>query len=427
MITHERMDFNAPLKADGGMPSVPGGGPESVRIKPLAVVLLSGSADGRRRLADVLAGTPAQVTKMAGLLRDDEVARAVETGCDVLIVDVSSDTEQALDLVEAACNLHKPITVMVYTRATDSELLLRCMRVGARECLTDPLTPGVVAEALVRASVRRDELQSHKKSVGRALVFVGAKGGSGVTTIAANFAVALEQNSGQKVALVDLNLPLGDQALALGLHNDYSTVDALQNEDRLDSELLSKLLVRHPSGLAVLAGPDYLPQAGRQAMVTPTASGVAKVLQILRNDFDWVVLDAGCHYASYAPQLFEMAERVYLVTQVSVPELRNCNRVISAYFEGAARHKLEVVLNRLGSHSEEFDEATIAKVLMTPSISSNWRLPNDTREVRAAQNEGVALMTRECGVTRVLTSMARAACGKPLQEPKKKRLGLFAR
>ena len=200
------------------------------------------------------------------------------------------------------------------------------MRAGAREFLSDPLLAPAVTEALVRASVRRDEVKRQKKTAGKCLVFAGAKGGSGVTTVAANFAVALAAESNASVVLLDLDLQLGDAALDLGISSEFSTLDALENESRIDSDLISKLLIEHSSGLKVLAAPeDY-------TNFQPTPSGISKLVNILKNDFAWVVVDAGTHFESYGESLFEIAEKVYLVTQVSVTELRNSNRFINARF-----------------------------------------------------------------------------------------------
>ena len=123
---------------------------------------------------------------------------------------------------------------MVYSAHTDSELLVRCMRAGAREFLTQPIAPTTIAEAMVRASVRRPSHRSVKKTESKLLVFLGAKGGSGVSTVAANFAVALAQDSHQRIALLDLNFPLGNTAIDLGLTAPLSATDALMNLERLD-------------------------------------------------------------------------------------------------------------------------------------------------------------------------------------------------
>ena len=137
-----------------------------------------------------------------------DVPRLLDGGYDVIIVELDTDPEQALDLVEHICG-SSSTTVMVYSTHTDSELLVRCMRAGAREFLTQPIAPNTIAEALVRASVRRPATRPAKKVGGKLLVFLGAKGGSGVTTIASNFAVALAQESRRSTVLVDLDLPFG--------------------------------------------------------------------------------------------------------------------------------------------------------------------------------------------------------------------------
>ena len=304
----------------------------------------------------------------------------------------------------------------------------------------------LITEALVRASVRRDELKGQKRVKGKPLVFVGAKGGSGTTTVASNFAVSLARESGQRVVLVDMNLQLGDAALTLGMKSPFSTLDALRNEARLDSELVSKLLAEHGSGLKVLAAPDDLVEPslfqlsmklasavhmikaqddpGEPGVFQPTAHSVGKLIGILRDDFAWVVIDAGCHYGSYARQLLEGAERIYMVTQVSVTELRNCNRLIAAHFKGDRR--LEVVFNRYGLHNGEIDEQSIATALMVPSIASNYKIPDDFHTVRNAQNSGVAVAMKDSAITRVLTQMARMACGKAAPEVKKKKFSVFS-
>lgn len=196
-------------------------GPESVSTRPLAAIILSASEDGRRILATALQGARAEVIRTAPLPSREDLRGLLEPGCDVLLVDIDSEPEPGLELVETACALDPAMTVMVYGTQTDSTLLVRCMRAGAREFLNEPLSSASVAEALVRAAVRREEVQSLKKSKGRTIVFVGAKGGSGVTTLAANFAVALANESGQSVALVDLNVCLGDAALTLGLTSEF--------------------------------------------------------------------------------------------------------------------------------------------------------------------------------------------------------------
>jgi pilus assembly protein CpaE len=336
--------------------------------------------------------------------------------CDVLIVGLDSNPELALKLVEAGVSVNSAITVMVYSRFADRDLLVRCMQVGARELLTDPVSASDTRGAMQRATARRDELKRSKKTGGRCMVFVGAKGGSGVTTIASNFAVALTIETRQEVTLLDLN-QVGDAALNLGLNCEFTVRDALQNEQRLDSELLSKLLVKHSSGLKVLAAPD------EQNEFQPAPAGAAKLLHLLRNDFPWVVVDAGSSYGPYAAALFDVAQKVYLVTQVSLPELRNSHRFIGRYFKGEQRGRLEVVVNRAGARTDDMGDENLEKALFGVP---DWKVPSDFQAARKAQNKASALVLAEANsqISRVILEMARAAAGKKL-EAKKKKFGLF--
>ena len=146
----------------------------------------------------------------------DDIAQTLGNNYDVILVDLDSDPEYALNLVESI-STHGLATVMVYSEQKDPDLMLKCMRVGAREFLTLPIDMDTMSEALVRASALRKTLRPSKKAHGRLLVFLSAKGGSGATTLACNYAVSLAQESKQRTLLIDLNLPLGDAAINLGI------------------------------------------------------------------------------------------------------------------------------------------------------------------------------------------------------------------
>jgi pilus assembly protein CpaE len=389
--------------------------PQSLSMNALSAVVLSNNEGRRRSLAGVLSGTQAQILREGPLPSLDALPSLLEGECDILIVDLLDQTERALEIVETAVASHPGITVMVYSPHLDSELLVQSMRAGAREFLSDPLTSSTLTEAFVRAFVRRDDSKRQKKTTGKCLVFIGAKGGSGVTTVASNFAVALAQDTGESVALLDLDLQLGDAALTLGLSNKFSTLDAFDNQDRLDSDLLSKLMVSHSSGVQVLAAPN------EHNVAQPPAEDVMKVVNLIRQDFAWLVVDAGSHYHHYAERLYEAADKVYLVTQVSVAELRNCHRLIAKHFADEAAGRLEVVLNRFVARSDEIGEQSIAKVL---SDRPRWKVPSEYRSVREAQNRATPLALSENGITQVILDMVRATTGKKV-EVKKRKFGLF--
>jgi pilus assembly protein CpaE len=392
-------------------------GPDSVSMNALSVVLISPNDSRRRTLASALSGPQATISKeFSEYPHFDTISQVLEADCDVMIVDVDDDAERALALVENICANFPTVTMMIYSSRNDSDLLVRCMRAGARELLTEPVRPTAITDALIRASARLTEVRRTKKVAGKSLVFVGSKGGSGVTTIASNFALHLARESGSKVALVDMDLYLGDAALNLGVRPQFTILDALQNEQRLDSHFLATLLFKHPSGLMVLAAPDV------HASFRSSDEATGKVLSILRSDFDYVVVDACGAMAHTEDVLLNGADTIYLVTQVNIPALRNSHRLIPHLMGDDQNRKLEVVLNRYDARLTDIDEVGIAKAV---GQAPKWKVPNDYVAVQRAQNTGTPIAMEATAISRTLRDMARATCGKTVAPEKKKKFGLF--
>jgi len=388
--------------------------PDAIGSGVLSVALI-GPADTRRRpIAAALAGVPGSTVKeFAHYPEIDDVPKLVEADYDVILMELDSDPEYALELVESICATSSG-TVMVYSEQMNPDMLVRCMRAGAREFLSQPITAVTLGEAMIRASVRRPP-KGPRKETGKLLLFAGAKGGSGVTTVATNFAVALSQESKRNTVLIDLNLPLGNAALDIGLTPEYTTANALQNALRLDSNYLSTLLTKHSSGLSVLAAPD------RYSSVQATEESVERLLAIARQEFEYVVVDVGSRFDSMTHSLLEAASVVYLVLQVSISELRNANRLITDLFR-TSNAKVEVVLNRFTPRALGIDEDSITKAL---TVVPAWKIASDYPAARTAQNTASPLVSQDSAVSRVIRQMARSAAGVTDQTEKKKRFGLF--
>jgi len=388
---------------------------DSLGTRTLMIALIGPEEPRRTAVASALQGSQTRITKQFTSYPSlDEVPVLLESGFDVVIIELDSDAEHALDLVEAI-SADVSVTVMVYSAVADSAMLVRCMRAGAREFLPLPIAPGAIEEAMVRAMVRRPTAQPAKKAMGKLLVFIGAKGGSGVTTIASNFAIAVAQESEQNTVLIDLALPIGDAALSLGIRAEFSVVNALENFNRLDSNFFRKLLTKHSSGLSVLAAPDvYVP-------IQATAEAVERLITVAQQTFDYVIVDAGSNLGLTSKVLFKDASTVYLITQVSISELRNSHRLISEFFV-TSRLKPEIVLNRFTQRSLGIDEKEIGKAL---TQEPQWKVPSDYPTAMRAQNTASALALEDSPISRVIRQMARTACGLPKNPRKKNPFSLF--
>lgn len=327
---------------------------------------------------------------------------------DVVMIELDSDPEYALNIMRTVCGSSSS-TVMVYSGMApadlpDADLLPRCTRMGAREFLSVPFAIKDLEQAFERAAQRHLGMVESQKAKGRLLVFCGAKGGSGVTNIACNFAIAMARISAEKTLLIDMDLPLGDAALNLGIRPEYSTIDALQNHARLDSSFLLRLVVRHSSGLAVLAAPGHFP------FRPPPNEAFDRLFRLARQEFENVVVDAGSKvdFANRCAEYLE-ATTLYVVTQSGIPELRNANRLMAQY-RSLAGPKLEIVLNRCHADNSRISEDEVRRVLSCPI---SWKIPNDYRAVRAMQDTSEPIVGTGSSISAQIDAMARAAIGLP--------------
>jgi pilus assembly protein CpaE len=399
--------------------------PDSLGVNPLSIAVISPNTHHRNAAISALERFPNSrireyITYPPGA---EDVAQVLRQDFDVVIIDLDSDPGYALELVENIC-IDGSTNVIVYSALPDPDLLLRCMRSGAREFLAMPLTSGAMAEALIRVSARRLDVTPQQKTIkrpaapsvrGKMLVFMSAKGGAGVTTLACGLATALAQDFGQHALLIDLTLPLGDAALNLGLRSQYSTINALENATRLDGSFLETLLVKHESGLNVLAAPSEL------APVKFPNDAIFKLLRVARQNFEFVIVDAGSRLNVQEAFPFDENATLYLVTQIGIPELRNSNRLIKELkIEGGP--SLEIILNRYNAGAEGIEEEQVTKAL---TRQAQWKIPNDYSAVRRMQNLATPLNQEDTEIARSIRKMAESICGVPATPKKKKGLRFF--
>jgi pilus assembly protein CpaE len=328
----------------------------------------------------------------------------------VVIVDIDASPDYAYKVVEGLCAGGRSY-VMAYSASADTRTAVRFMRLGVREFFTLPLDPAELTAALIRAATHQPATETVPKAPGKLHVFLGSKGGCGVTTLCANFAISLSQLSEGETLLIDFGLPIGDVAINVGLATEFSYAPALQNPDRLDSSMLATLVSRHSSGLWVLAAPTDLQEK------QPAHEPIDKLISVARERYTHVVVDVGSRIDLMGTSLFQPSSIVYLITQVGISEMRNANRLVIKHFT-RRKENLQLVVNRYKSSELIFDETQITKALLR---APDWKIPDDYAAARRTRNSPTPLALADSAISEVLREMAGAAAG---VTPEKKR-GIF--
>jgi pilus assembly protein CpaE len=387
-------------------------------IKRNLSIALIGPDEGRRRaFLNVLSGRQStEIQEFTSYPRNlDEASQSLGNRFDVVILDADCDPDYVFDLVTRICSTCSS-SVMCYSAESDVKQAVRFMRAGAREYFTLPLVPAEVAGALTRASIPQAAATpvAAPKTNGQVFVFLGTKGGCGVTTLAANFAISVFLETNQSTLLIDLGQPLGDAGLNLGMIANYSTANALREYGRLDGSFLNTLITQHNTGLSVLAAPSEFPKE------LPPLEAFDRLVAVARQNYNYVVVDLGSRNDLMDTSMFDESSTVYLVTQVGITELRNANRYISQYF-GLRGRSLQIVLNRYTANTLLFDDSQVTKALTRPA---HWRIPDDYSTARRTLETATPIALEDSAITTELRTMARAACGLP--EEKKRKKGSFS-
>jgi len=346
--------------------------------------------------------------------RLEDLPKRLAQAYEVVIIDVDSEPDYAFALVENLCASGRTY-VMAYSANADMKRAVQFMRAGVREFFTLPIDPNEVSAALTRASTHRaTPPPSNDKKTGKLFVFLGSKGGCGVTTLASNFALALAQESDGSTLLIDLGLPLGDVAINLGIITEYSVVTALENPNRVDANLLSTLVSKHSSGLSVLPAPTDLSD------VQATKEAVDKLLTVTRDIYDFVVVDIGSRLDLMDSTLFEDSSTIFLVTQVGISEMRTANRMIIKYF-AKRDENLQIVINRHKTSDALFDENQVMKALTRPA---QWKIPDDYAAARRTRETATPMVMVDSTISQTIRTMAKSAAG--LLYEKSEKRGFFS-
>jgi pilus assembly protein CpaE len=240
---------------------------------------------------------------------------------DVGVISLDADPAKGVSLMERIRNDAPDCAILAVSSTTDGQLILRAMRAGAKEFLTLPATLEEMMGALSRIADSKYGGIDGKSRTSKIITVAGSCGGVGCTSLAVNLGCVLAANPENSVALVDLDLAIGDADVFLDTIPDYSLVDVTQNIARLDFQLLKRSLTKHSSGLYLLPRPVHLQDI---SLITPQT--LRRVFGLLKATFTHIVIDTSKGFNATDLAAFEFANDVLMVAQLDLPCLRNLVR-----------------------------------------------------------------------------------------------------
>jgi pilus assembly protein CpaE len=342
----------------------------------LLALVLSHDDDFRRQVGRLLrsSSVPVGVT--------DEDSKRGATAPDLVLVDIRNDLATGLSTIERVRGSYVHTGVFAVAQAADPDVILQAMRAGANEFFTWPLSDEAFHGAIRRTAARRESSNGAQPTC-KTLVFFGAKGGAGTTTLAVNTGVELARLSKRPTVIVDLERGLGEVALFLGIRPRFTLVDAIDNLHRLDREFLKELVTKHKSSVDILAGSESFdrPAPG-------DASALEELFQVLARHYEYVVIDAGSKINTCTGAALFAAHTMFLVANPDVPSVRNAQRLLDRVRQiGAAGERVRILLNR-AAEPYPIPPKQIETAVGHPI---HHTFPSDYKVVATALNSGVPL------------------------------------
>jgi pilus assembly protein CpaE len=304
------------------------------------------------------------------------VSLAVATKPDIILVAIEEPVGRPLQTAEGITNALPDTPMIFYSSINSTEAVRRSMTFGARDYLVKPLQGQSLREAVVRAleheerrQLRRAGKLEHATGRGSVITVCGAKGGIGKTVISVNLGLALRQETGKSVLVIDADAHFGDVATMLDVAPTFTVAELLRHSEGLSRDSFSQYLTVHPSGLQILAAPqngEGWEQADRDT--------VRRLLDIASQLFEFVVVDTDGSMDAMVRACIEYSTLALLVTSGEVSSIRDTAQAMARIQKaGISADRTRVVLNR-GRGGRDISLADVKQALNTDVF---WEIPFD--------------------------------------------------
>lgn len=386
------------------------------------VIIIGQDPVARAELQKVLALSGFAVLGEAGY-GIEAVSLAKETEPDVVIISIEEPLVRALQTVEAVADLLPQSPIIGHSSIRDPNSIRKAMLAGVKDYLSTPVKEEEIINSihtvLAQEERRRARMSGEMDQVvaaGTVVTVFGAKGGIGKTTIATNLATALVHNTNQSVALVDLDTRFGDVAILMDIPVERSIADLAIPEEEITREMVQECLYTHNTNVAILPAP-IRPTDWRNVH----AGHIEKVVQLLTQSYDYVVLDTPGTFNDIVARALELATMVVLVATVDMASLKDTLLAIDMLRSwNFPQEKIKLVIN--ATNEDTNVQPQEVKRMLGREVF--WSIPYD-RNISTATQLGMPVVVAkpQCKAAVSLVEMAYALSGVRQQQTQKAKEG----
>lgn len=295
----------------------------------------------------------------------------------IVFIDINETINSMKEIVESI-KLHTTKIIITSTNfSTDN--IIKAMRLGAKEFLPKP----ILKEDLKRAiSILNQHEFFGNESSSKIITIYSNKGGIGKTTIATNLAIELTKSTKDKVALIDLNLQLGDISTFLNLNPTFDVAYVIKNLiNKKEENLLQALEKYNNSSLYILSDPNFIEQS---ESITPQQ--IEELFKMLKKVFPYIIVDMSSNIDPNSLKILDKSDWILFTSIVNIPAIRNAQRCLNLFrSRNYPENKVKFVINRY----MENDDIKIEDIENTLGEKVFWKIPNNYFSIMEAINKGI--------------------------------------
>jgi len=298
-----------------------------------------------------------------------------------LVIDLSGSADPVADIDALAKVCDSNTRVIVLGDVNDVNLYRHLMEMGVQDYLLKPISAEDLSEAVNRVDEVESATPDNEERHSRLVAVIGARGGVGASTVAANVAWMMAHEQGLRVALIDLDLYFGSLALALDMEPGRGFREALENPSRIDGLFVERAMVRESDNLFVLAAEE-----GLENSFSFDPDALDRLLETLRADFDCVVVDLPRFAARSQMATLLPPASIVVVSDPTLAGMRDTLRLTKLIKVETPESDLSVVVNRVGNNKN--GELSIADFEGGAELSINHQIPMDVKAAVTSEGSG---------------------------------------
>jgi pilus assembly protein CpaE len=329
--------------------------------------------------------------------------RMLETNTELfaLVADISGIDDPFVELERLAGVCPPDVRVALIGESREITFYRELMEIGITEYLPKPLTRDMVLDQL-RPKLLGDIALSQIDRGGHVISICGAQGGAGATSIAINLALQLAETTKAKVALLDLHLQNGETAVMLGVRPGPGLRIALENPMRADTLFLERAAIDINERVCLISADEEL-----HMQLDITEAGVRHVLGLLRQRFNYIVVDVPVPFPQSIHPVIALSRHVLVLLEAEVTGLRNAHALRAAVTSIAGQDRVFTLLNRAGRPGG-LPRATITKAL---GAEPDMVIPDLGKRMTEAVNLGIPALKHAKGLRKHLAPIVREISG----------------